>query len=534
MTNLFELLSQAGFRHRPIEIDVGRQLFIDDYLIADTNLVRRFHRPAISPNSPVISPETPLELNHGVMPATHFCSDGLWFDPEDRLYKMWYMAGYDDALAYATSTDGINWNRQPQHIDGTNRVLEVIPGYRRSGGTVWLDHDAQSAGERYKLFMYYRRTDGNWPRGNPVPMPSVAEMAVLYTSPDGRSWQRREEAGPCGDNSSIFYNPFRGEWVFSVRSHSATRGRLRTFVTREHLVGQPAWTADDLRPLAAADHLDRPDAVLNYRPELYKMDCVAYESVMIGMFAMFYGPPNEIAYREKIPKTIDLQVGFSRDGLSWNRPNREAFIACSRAEGRWDRGYLHAAGGVCVVAEDELRFYYSGFSGRSPAQGEGPYAGAHIGYATLRRDGFASMVGPGIRMVPPTEHPVDRGMDSGNGGHLVTRELIFSGEYLFLNAAVSPGGRLRVGLLEFDGSPVAGFALSDCDAISGNSTRHAVTWRGGSSLKRFSGTSIRLIFQFDAGELFSFWVSESTNGASKGYVGAGGAGFTSNRDTTGA
>ncbi len=36
-------------------------------------------------------------------------SDGVFFDPADRLFKMWYMAGYQQHTALAMSTDGIAW-----------------------------------------------------------------------------------------------------------------------------------------------------------------------------------------------------------------------------------------------------------------------------------------------------------------------------------------------------------------------------------------------------------------------------------------
>jgi hypothetical protein len=39
-----------------IRIDIGRQLFVDDLLIADTSLRRTFHKPRIHEASPVLSP----------------------------------------------------------------------------------------------------------------------------------------------------------------------------------------------------------------------------------------------------------------------------------------------------------------------------------------------------------------------------------------------------------------------------------------------------------------------------------------------
>ena len=62
-----------------------------------------------------------------------------------------------------------------------------------------------------------------------------------------------------------------------------------------------------------------------------------------------------------MPKLTDLELGFSRDGFHWDRPDRSGFIKCSRTEGAWDRAYLHSTTGVFVVCDDELVFPYLRF-----------------------------------------------------------------------------------------------------------------------------------------------------------------------------
>src|SRR5262249_33817123 len=155
---------------------------------------------------------------------------------------------------------------------------------------------------------------------------------------------------------------------------------------------------------AAADDLDRPDPELGYRTQLYKLNAVAYESLMLGVFAIFKGPPNEVCQKKGIPKTIDLTVGFSRDGLHWHRPERRAFLACSRKESTWNRAYLHSAGGICLIVGDKIYFYFGAWSGISPKLGGHMYAGGSTGLAVLRRDGFASMdagASPGLLTTRP-------------------------------------------------------------------------------------------------------------------------------------
>ena len=72
-----------------IPIDVGRQLFVDDFLIEKTTLKRTFHTAEYHPANPVIKPDQPWEFASGGWFAAPF-SGGAWYDPSDKLFKMWY------------------------------------------------------------------------------------------------------------------------------------------------------------------------------------------------------------------------------------------------------------------------------------------------------------------------------------------------------------------------------------------------------------------------------------------------------------
>src|SRR5206468_13065328 len=79
-----------------IPIDVGRQLFVDDFLIEQTTLVRRFHRATYVDANPVLRPSTAWERVDQVAdrtgarpnPAAMPFSDGVFYDSRDRLFKM--------------------------------------------------------------------------------------------------------------------------------------------------------------------------------------------------------------------------------------------------------------------------------------------------------------------------------------------------------------------------------------------------------------------------------------------------------------
>ena len=62
-------------------IDIGRQLFVDDFLIEKTDMYRVFHQPETR-DLPVLFPQTEVELNHG------YCPVAAPFDDACSMMKM--------------------------------------------------------------------------------------------------------------------------------------------------------------------------------------------------------------------------------------------------------------------------------------------------------------------------------------------------------------------------------------------------------------------------------------------------------------
>jgi hypothetical protein len=500
-----------------IPIDVGRQLFVDDFLIGDSTLTRTFHQPEKHPANPVLTAQTPEELSRQ---ATLFLGHGgLWYDRPTGRFQLAYVAGWRGKLSLATSRDLLTWER-PELAPGRGNALidRTIDDH-----ALWFDPEAAD-GARFKLLELHRR----WPaagietgQGRPEwKLDSKAgDVHCLATSTDGLSWSSQTPAGPpytAGDYCSFFYNPFRKRWVFSIRT-GYEEGRMRAYLESASFDQGIDWSAKVV--WTRADRRDLPEPVDGYpgggEPcQLYTLNAVAYESLMIGLHAIHRGPLNRICAERGIPKLIDLELGFSRDGFHWDRPDRGGFIRCERREGSWDRGYVHSAAGLCVVLGDRLVFPYTGTSGVAPDGSRGDYCGASIGIASLRRDGFASL---------------DAGSRTGS---LTTRPVAFSGARLFVNLR-APQGRLRVAVLDEHGRELAPFTLADCVPVTGDHTLAAVRWQGGEDLSTLRGRPVRFCFELSNGELYAFWVSRDDTGRSDGYVAAGGPGFTGPTDTVG-
>ena len=273
-----------------IPVDVGRQLFVDDFLIESTTLKRVYHAAKVHDAAPVLSPETELELNHGQCPVAAPFNDGAWYDPADGTFKLFYQAGWYDGAAMATSDDGINWRRpELAAVPGTNAVIPRPPGHLRDGVMVWLDHDAAPE-ERFKMFVYWR-----WI--------GHSQGGKVYTSPDGIRWTERGMASPSGDNTTFFHNPFRRKFVFSIRHK--WQQRARSYHEHDDFLRAARWRDDDPVRWARTDRLDRPDPLVGIAPQLYDLNAVAYESLMLGAFAIFHGPENARAAELGRPKIND-------------------------------------------------------------------------------------------------------------------------------------------------------------------------------------------------------------------------------------
>lgn len=492
-----------------IPIDVGRQLFVDDFLIDQTTMRRTHHLPEYHAGNPVLKPEHPWELDH----AAPF-SDGVWFDPGDRLFKMWYWARGNwegktvASTCLATSRDGVHWEKPLfDVVPGTNIVLPDEPDQTRNSATAWLDHDEKDSARRFKIFRV-------------IHVPGKDGWRIrMSVSSDGIHWSTADESDRVGDRTTVFYNALRKVWVASIRAGGSEGARARNYHEGRDAVAALHWEAADGKrsdlPWVCADELDPGRGDLNLlrvpeRPfdltpsQLYNLDCVAYEGVLLGLFSIWRGQQ-----LKPLPKINEICVGYSRDGFHWSRPDRRAFCPVAANEDVWNSGNLQSAGGCCLVVGDKLHFYV----GAVPKGSRFPDPG-NVGLATLRRDGFASM---------------DAGDQSGT---LTTRSIAFNGTHLFVNVDC-PQGEMRVEVLDETGKVVPPLAKENCEAIVADKTMHAVRWKGALDLSAVAGKPVKFRFHLENGKLYAFWVSPDESGASHGYVGAGGPGFPGNVDTVG-
>jgi len=461
-----------------IDVTVGRQLFVDDFLIDSTALVSEYHKAVKFDGNPVLKPETELEIAQS--PVACPKSGGVWFDEDDRVFKMWYEAGWLRHMCYAESKDGVNWIRPELDIRcGTNLILDY-DGYekdryfvnssylRPDSTTVFIDYSAPKS-EKYKLFL--RNPGGKSP-------------GFAAVSADGIHFTDFRETDRIFDRSTMFYNPFRRKWVYSIRDSWADDNdpkkwyRARNYRECDNYLDGAAWTDADVHRWMCTDELDLPNPYIGMKPQLYNVDCVGYESIMLGMFQIMYGPANEICEARGVPKITELIPMYSRDGYNFSRPCRDSIINASMYKGAWDRGYVQSVGGVTVINGDELWIYYIGFGGDEKYAGlhwseNGIYRNGATGIAKLRRDGFVSMNGDGT---------------------LVTRKLTVSGKSALCVNAV---GKVSAEILDAEGHSIA-----VSSEFLGDSTKAALAFDE-FDVSSLNGSVFRLKFNV-CGKLYSF------------------------------
>src|SRR5262249_3274600 len=147
--------------------------------------------------------------------------------------------------------------------------------------------------KRYKMFRSYSRPENkSW-------------CLWIHFSADGIHWTEPKPTGSCGDRTTVFYNPFRKVWVYSLRNTSGPRCR-RYWETRGDVLKGAQWENSSVPPLwCGSDKLDLPREDYKITPELYNLDAVAYESILLGLFTIWRGQFSER------PKPNEVCVGYS-------------------------------------------------------------------------------------------------------------------------------------------------------------------------------------------------------------------------------
>lgn len=422
----------------------GPHLFLDDYLVASSEGVRRVvQSPRRAGNRPVITGPEDKNFQPYVSVVR---------DPKSGRFRVWYGVPENASrshLATMESADGIHWQRP-------HRVLED-PGPIQFGASVFDEGaDFSNREQRYKFGWWY----GGGLR--------------VAGSPDGLSWRPLAEDVVLPHNhdiNTIYKDAVRGRYLALVSSYNegTTWSGKRRHTLQSTSKDLIHW--DEPRPIITPD--DRKD------PGETQFYCVSgllqRGDLLIGTLKVLRddlpadpgGPAAGIGY------TV---LAWTRDGKTWTR-DREPFLDRNPDPGTWDRAMTWID--CQLPVGDSLYFYYGGYRRGHKVE---RFTERQIGLARLRRDRY-----------------VARQADERHG-LLRTPLLQLEGEKLTVNADAL-GGAVRVRVLDEAGLAIPGFDWRDAATMTGDELEHPLRFKG--NFAALKGRPIRLEIDLHLARLYA-------------------------------
>ncbi len=391
---------------------------------------RQLEQPRKHPSNPLMVADAPWE--NGNMQFY-----GSVLKVEGRPFQMWYTfvrPPWNMYLAYAESDDGLVWRRPLFDIwryegQKTNVIMTENP----HGTAVIYDADDPREDWRYKLVA------GTDPSG----------CICAYHSADGIHWQPVRRFPVVGTNPDCpmgFMREPDGRYAIYHRLHGFGRRVFRSeswdFV---YWSGEPRMVLE-------------PDAGDPPQVQFYGMGAARYGAYALGTLWMFHTDLHDHSAGKAVGYQ-EAELTYARSGCAWHRAAQGTPFIPHGVEGSWDQGNLQCASAP-VYLRDEIRYYYAGTTMRHQRQWELEPQRAGLGLASIKPDRFVAL----------------RADDEP--GELVTTIVRLPSPSLYVNAAIEPDGWVRAALLDAEWRALPGFGEDDLCALVGDSTEHALRWRG--------------------------------------------------------
>ena len=442
---------------------------VPGHLVRATAFVTRtVNQPERFGGNPIMEKANPWE-DDAPFASTVMYDGGIW--------KMWYLSlkrpcpPFRYFTLYATSRDGIRWDRSPLGVvkddagRDTNIVLESACGFV-------LKDEKADASRRYKLGLSRRSNEG-------------LQHPMLYHSPDGIHWT--PDPGPFshsrGDEVlSVMYDPVSKKYLGFCRNaypEPMLVHRTERFLLRMQSNDLVHWSMSE--PIIEKDDLDPFDS------DFYGMEGMYYEGMYLGFVRVHHTAADN----------MDAWLAHSRDSSCWKRL-RSRPIMPTGPEGSWEGGMVEIFQAP-VRVNDELWFYYRGTDALHDAfEKENRY----VGLAKLRLDGFVSID------AYPNEHKKRRAIQQPGKNYpptLLTKPLHSSGDRLVVNVDASEGF-IEAELLDVNGYVIDGFSVEDCDTFEGDSLTHTFSWKGRSDIGE--QLPVRVRFTMNNAKLYALQIAE--------------------------
>jgi len=371
------------------------------------------------------------------------------------------------ALAYAESTDGINWTKPALNVLSYNgsRANNLVSPYN-NGGSVFRDEHG-TAEERDKGFHF-----------DALPAAEVAANAgsmAKYglfgsTSPDGYHWTLHPKPliRYFADTVNIAgWDPLLEKYVGYFRHHLAGRAISRAETADFH-----DWPAP--LPLLHSSPLDSP-------ADDYYTNC----------YTTYPGDPSlrllfpAIYHRDS--DSVDVRLAVSRDGRAYSWVSYDPIIRLG-APNAWDGGSLYAQPNLVQLPDGRLALPYDAYN---TTHNEAFFESFYQDYESTT--GIAWALWQDARLA---------GIEADQLGQFTMNAAIFNGKHIEINARTPRAGSVEVELRE-KGQPLPGYSFADSVPISGDALWTACRWTGRQDLSAFHGKYIEIAIRLRSAKLFA-------------------------------
>ncbi|MCY4071117.1 MAG: hypothetical protein OXG60_07450 [Chloroflexi bacterium] len=367
----------------------------------------------------------------------------------------------EEGLLYATSNDGIHWEKPALGLiefEGSranNIVMRRATHGIHAGGVLKDPRDPDPA-RRYKFI--HRN-------------PRAGRMATCFSA-DGLRWSQPllwPEHDAVGDtHNNAIWSPELGKYVCITRGWSeGPYHGLRT-VLRSESEDFLHW-AEPVEVMRGADAHD----------QVYSMPIVQYAGLYIGLPAIFHKGDEMTADWD----TVDTELAWSADSVNWHRicPG-QALIprgGGNYPDGEYDCGCIYAA--APIIRGERVLIYYGGSNGLHNNWRE-----SSLNLATLDIDRFAGLAP----------------LDQRQAALVMTAPLRLDADKITVNVGIPAGGGIRAALLDGAGSSLPGYTLEDCLPLKKSGISCELRWKG-PPVACQPGQILQLLFVLDNAALYA-------------------------------
>ena len=452
-------------------------LLIDDAHLQEVHNLQRKVNQAVKHPQPVVKLDASWDQNI----SDCFNYINVIYDEDEKLFKMWYVVTgiypgeYWESgrkTAYATSTDGIHWEKPIMNmveINGSKENNYIIGEMLSLNYNILVD-PSDVASRRYKMTFTVESKESRWAKYH-------SALCLAYSA-DGIRWDKPVHVNPIlrgvsDDLWSFLYDPDRRVY----QMHTRRVPNLPRDISLYESYDLVNWE-DKGRVLVAGDEHDPP--------EMYNLHDLAspffYEDFQLGLlgtmyfapgaenYTVFNRPPEDCPFKDYGIK--DTQLAYSRDGVTWSRPNDRSPVIAVGLPDAPDAGSIFPSRNGPILRDGETWMYYTAAVNRHTSWSQEDELAKDGGDARQKQCCMLAKM--------PEDHWVS--LDAGHTEGWFLARPYATPSRLLVNADAR-GGSVEAELVTPYGEPVEDFTRADCIGVSGNGKDQQIRWKSERNLR---------------------------------------------------